>query len=191
MKRTLLAESHRRQFNGEDYQAVAIDVAERNGFEFDSAEYTALQSAPDQDCKCGFCATADWIGSNHDPRHPALARAGGVLLGARSAMKRNRMTACSVESEQTVTVDGEEYTVSYTARGSAIYAPGRFTGPPEDCYPDESECDVKEVRVTNVSNSDNESVIPEKERALYDKCVAALDEEKVADELWTAFTEAD
>ena len=57
----LVAESHRRQFDGEDFQAVANDLAERNGIAFEDDEYTRLQSPPDSGCDCGFCATAKWI----------------------------------------------------------------------------------------------------------------------------------
>ena len=58
--KTLIAKSHRRQFAGEDYQAVAIDLAEANKIPFESDDYTALQSAPSPECDCGFCATAKW-----------------------------------------------------------------------------------------------------------------------------------
>jgi hypothetical protein len=59
MKR-LLQESHRRQFNGEDFQAVSIDLAESNGIAFEDEDYTTLQSSPDPSCNCGFCETAEW-----------------------------------------------------------------------------------------------------------------------------------
>ena len=56
----LLRESHERQFRGEDYQGVAIDIAEGNGIAFEDEEYTTLQSSPSPECDCGFCATAPW-----------------------------------------------------------------------------------------------------------------------------------
>ena len=56
----LIAESHRRQFYGEDYQAVAIDIADQNEISYGSEDFTAFQSAPDENCQCGFCRTADW-----------------------------------------------------------------------------------------------------------------------------------
>lgn len=59
-KSGLLAESHRRQFNGEDYQTVAIDIAERKNIPWESDDYTVLQSAPNEGCDCGFCQTAKW-----------------------------------------------------------------------------------------------------------------------------------
>lgn len=59
-KDTILTESHRRQFNGEDFQTVAIDLAEEHHIEYESEDYTRLMSAPDPGCPCGFCATAPW-----------------------------------------------------------------------------------------------------------------------------------
>lgn len=59
-KQQLLAESHRRQFAGEDFQQVAIDLANRNHIAWESEQYTQLQSAPDPGCGCDFCQTADW-----------------------------------------------------------------------------------------------------------------------------------
>jgi hypothetical protein len=56
----LISESHKRQFAGEDYQAVAIDIAEENGIAFESELYTLLQSSPDPICACGFCQKAQW-----------------------------------------------------------------------------------------------------------------------------------
>ena len=58
--RLLVAESHRRQFNDEDFQAVAIELAQRNGIVYEDDAYTELLSGPKPDCECGFCATAPW-----------------------------------------------------------------------------------------------------------------------------------
>ncbi len=58
--KSMLRESHRRQFAGEDYQYVAIGIAESNGIPFDGDDYAALQSSPAPVCDCGFCVTAKW-----------------------------------------------------------------------------------------------------------------------------------
>ena len=60
LKKHLLAESHRRQFAGEDYQGVAIEIAEENGIEFNDELFTELQSTPEPGYECGFCETAGW-----------------------------------------------------------------------------------------------------------------------------------
>lgn len=64
--RSVLAESHRRQFNGEDYQAVAQELCDRmkNPRQED---YQELSSSPDPGCDCGFCVTADWWDEPSEP----------------------------------------------------------------------------------------------------------------------------
>lgn len=52
-----LSESHRRQFEGEDWQEIAISLALNLD---DDDEFRRLTSAPAEDCDCGFCATAEW-----------------------------------------------------------------------------------------------------------------------------------
>lgn len=56
----LIAESHRRQLTGEDYQAVAQDLCIEHKFDFESDEYTQLQSAPDPGCRCVTCSAFAW-----------------------------------------------------------------------------------------------------------------------------------
>jgi hypothetical protein len=64
--RALIKESHRRQFAGEDYQAVAHDLANRPSVKLDpdteegAEAWHDLESEPAPDCECGFCATADF-----------------------------------------------------------------------------------------------------------------------------------
>jgi hypothetical protein len=60
MKKHILAEAHRRQFNGEDWQKVAVDLAEEFNIDYDSDDYTELCSTPDPSCECGFCEKAPW-----------------------------------------------------------------------------------------------------------------------------------
>lgn len=59
--------SHRRQFRFDtDYQLICWEFlnspqAKRFGLTADSDEvWSQVQSLPDPDCDCGFCATADW-----------------------------------------------------------------------------------------------------------------------------------
>lgn len=52
---------HERQFNGEDWQAAAVDAWNELGSPEDDGEtFNALSSSPDPGCDCGFCATAPW-----------------------------------------------------------------------------------------------------------------------------------
>ena len=56
----LIAESHRRQLAGEDHHYVAQCLCIECKFEFDSDEYTQLQSAPDPGCGCASCTQFSW-----------------------------------------------------------------------------------------------------------------------------------
>lgn len=57
--KSLLPISHERQFNGEDYQAVAIDLCDQLKNPTDE-DYEFLMSAPDPACECEFCKRAEW-----------------------------------------------------------------------------------------------------------------------------------
>ena len=59
--KSLIRESHRRQFHGEDYQRVAIEIAARVKASYEGELFSELMSEPDAGCDCGFCATAPWI----------------------------------------------------------------------------------------------------------------------------------
>ena len=56
-----LAESHRRQFAGEDYQQVAQDLCDQMENPTDGDNDT-LSTSPDPACECGFCGTVKWGG---------------------------------------------------------------------------------------------------------------------------------
>ena len=59
LKARLIRESHRRQFNGEDWQFVATDLWQ--GLDTESEDdFNTLAVGPDPDCECGFCKTAPW-----------------------------------------------------------------------------------------------------------------------------------
>jgi hypothetical protein len=54
-----LKRCHERQFNGEDWQAAAIDACNELGTS-DDEDFKFLSISPDPGCSCGFCATAPW-----------------------------------------------------------------------------------------------------------------------------------
>lgn len=49
----------------------------------------------------------------------------------------------------TIELDGNE--IDLTVEYDAEYQRGRFSGPPEDCYPDESSLDITDVTVPDLS----------------------------------------
>jgi len=56
------------------------------------------------------------------------------------------------ECERTATVrlGAREFDVAYTLKGKCYYDPGRISGPPENCYPPESDADLESVTVTGI-----------------------------------------
>lgn len=59
--------------------------------------------------------------------------------------------------------------VLWTAEVECFYRPGRFSGPPENCYPDESECEILSV-LTDPPGFENQ-----------------IPEELIEDAAWLAF----
>jgi len=59
------------------------------------------------------------------------------------------------ERGATVTLDDEEYDVWYEISGTCTYQPGKTWGPPEDCYPDESESEVDTVKILQVDGEED------------------------------------
>ena len=54
-----LAESHERQFKGEDYQVVAQDICD--GIPGVTEEdFVWLSTSPEPGCDCSFCKRAEW-----------------------------------------------------------------------------------------------------------------------------------
>ena len=49
-----------------------------------------------------------------------------------------------------VQLEGRGYTVLYRIRGRCMYDSGRTSGPPEHCYPPESDCEIHDVRLLEV-----------------------------------------
>ena len=57
-------------------------------------------------------------------------------------MKRGVRT---VEVEGTQTLGDDEHEIAYTATVRVNYQPAKLYGPPENCYPDESEVDIESL----------------------------------------------
>jgi hypothetical protein len=81
--------------------------------------------------------------------------------------------------------DCREYEVSWFAEADMIYSPGHLGGPPEDCYPDESECDITKLELGEVLD-DQGFVLHEDDQRLAE-LLEGIDRELVEDALWEAF----
>lgn len=58
----------------------------------------------------------------------------------------------SCERSCTVTLGNTEFDVNYRLEGKCYSDPGKTSGPPEDCYPPESEANIDSVTLVEVSN---------------------------------------
>jgi len=91
---------------------------------------------------------------------------------------------CCISGEQEVVVDDRTYLVAYECSGYAVYRPARVNGPPENCWPDESECEIVDAAVTSISDDDGN---PVDDNAIWLICIQALNTDKIRDQLWDQF----
>lgn len=58
----------------------------------------------------------------------------------------------SCERSCSITLGSTEFDVTYRLEGKCYSDPGKVSGPPEDCYPPESEANIDTVTLIEVSN---------------------------------------
>jgi len=77
-------------------------------------------------------------------------------------------------------------TVSFTATATLSYQPARLSGPPEDCYPEESEIDLESLVLDSCFEYDAEGdaveITPDAD--LRKRIMDAIDMDLVYDRLW-------
>jgi hypothetical protein len=98
-------------------------------------------------------------------------------------MKSNKGTV-TLELEQEVELEDDSYLVLFDVTADCAYQPAQLSGPPESCYPEESELDITDLRITLITNSNGEEV---NRKALVEQCREALDREMIEDALWDEF----
>ena len=96
-------------------------------------------------------------------------------------MKRKIIIDASLEVE----VDGVEYYVECTIQGTCYYEPAILGGPPEDCSPEESECDLESIKVDHAEDLLNAEEVKDPE--LLKKIELAIDEDWAIDCLWEEY----
>ena len=100
-------------------------------------------------------------------------------------MSRNRKSNVAVTGSQTVALDDHDYEVGYCATASCIYAPAQLYGPPENCYPDESELNDMEILITDVHGDDGRQIT---ETALmWARLAIELNDDLIKEQLWETF----
>jgi len=89
----------------------------------------------------------------------------------------------TVEFEQEVELDGNTYVVCVEAEVELSHTPGHFSGPPEDCYPDDSEANIVRATITSVSD-DNDTLTEAAYSQLYKDLAGQIAEDIILDEAW-------
>lgn len=75
-----------------------------------------------------------------------------------------------VEREVELEINGEYQEVVFLCTGRVLFKPGNIEGAPEDCFPDESECEVESLEPThNVFTEDGTQVDPKLLKELVSK----------------------
>ena len=82
-----------------------------------------------------------------------------------------------METTYTLMLGGEEQDVDFSIEADMTYEPARISGPPEDCYPDESECDITEIKVMS-------EVDGLKDADILDALEKQIGEERIIEDLW-------
>ena len=101
------------------------------------------------------------------------------------------MTTITVEDYGVdVTYKDQEMCLALDLEISAdiTYEPAKLSGPPEDCNPDNSECEVTEIKILHARDED-EKELP-LTQALIDACLLQIDGTDFTDELWEAWDDA-
>jgi len=92
--------------------------------------------------------------------------------------------------DEEIVVDGVAYYCDFAIKATLSHTPARVSGPPEDCYPEESEIDIEEMKLNEVRDENGEALIltPPLLKQLSD----ALNIDRVHELLWEEWeTESD
>jgi hypothetical protein len=73
--------------------------------------------------------------------------------------------------------ESEEVDIDFRIEADITYQPARISGPPEDCYPDESECDITDIKVLS-------QVDGLKDADILDALERQIGEDKIIEDLW-------
>ena len=94
----------------------------------------------------------------------------------------------SCERSCTVTLPSGEYDVTYCIEGKCYSDPGKLSGPPEDCYPPESEANITLLRVIEVS--DETGIVTEVEDSLGKQLLAEINKLPLDEYLFESWAES-
>ncbi len=73
--------------------------------------------------------------------------------------------------------ESEEVDVDFRIEADITYQPARISGPPEDCYPDESTCDIEDIKVmSQIDGLTDDDII--------DALLKQIGEDKITEDFW-------
>lgn len=85
--------------------------------------------------------------------------------------------------------EAQEVEVEFYAVATLSYQPAQTSGPPEKCYPEESEFDLKSISITKVIDDEGQPIkLTTKTMKLLRE---AIDEDLLAEQMWEEFDSAD
>jgi len=99
-------------------------------------------------------------------------------------MSTQHVTLDLDDEEIVLDLDGERvaYYCDFTVEATLSHTPARVSGPPEDCFPEESEIDITLLRLNEVRDAEG-TVIPFT-TSLRDHIADTLDIDRIYELLW-------
>lgn len=92
------------------------------------------------------------------------------------------------EYTQTVELNDQPVDVKFSATASMSYQPAQTSGPPEKCYPAESEFDLEELHILDAKDANDKRLT----LGLSTMCQlrALINEDLLAEKMWEDFDQA-
>ena len=94
----------------------------------------------------------------------------------------------TLEAEQEVTLEWEgvmrTFDVAFTVEASASHTPAKVSGPPESCYPEDSEVELESINIDFVTDENADPMIPGEE--LGKKLLSSLNRDRIQELVWEA-----
>ena len=95
----------------------------------------------------------------------------------------------TVELDEGEGDEAQEVEVEFSATATLTYQAAQISGPPESCYPEESEFDLESISIYKVTDDEGYTVtLTKKTMSLLRE---AIDQDFLAEEMWAEFDQSD
>jgi hypothetical protein len=91
---------------------------------------------------------------------------------------------------QTVELNGQKIKVTFTATASMLYTVAQVSGPPERCYPEETDLNLESISITEARTVSG-AKIPLALHTMRLLLREAIDEDLLAEKMWEEFDQSD